>query len=251
MLARLFRFVAVSRRPAVAAAGSSGLRCEGARRPINRGGAIAGAALALFAALNLSSAHADERITLVAFGDSLVAGFGLPVEEGFAPQLEAWLVENGAGDVEVVNAGVSGDTTSAGLARLDWSIGPEADAVLLELGANDMLRGVDPAIARANLAEMIERLQARGLPVLLAGMASLRNWGADYAAAFDVMYPELAAEYDVPLYPFFLEGVAGDPALNQDDGIHPSAAGVAVLVERIGPSILELIEAARQAQTSG
>lgn len=185
-------------------------------------------------------------ITLVAFGDSLTAGYGLPVDEGFTPVLQRWLVENGAGPVEVVNAGVSGDTTSGGLARLDWSIGPEADAVLLELGANDALRGVAPDIARANLDAMLTRLGERGLPVLLAGMYAPRNWGDDYVAAFEGMYPDLSEKHGAPLYPFFLEGVAGDPSLNQDDGIHPNADGVEKLVAAIGPAVKALVEQARE-----
>ena len=189
-----------------------------------------------------------EQITLVAYGDSLVAGYGLPVEDGFVPQLEAWLHQNGAEDVIVLNAGVSGETTSAGLARLDWAIGPEADAVLLELGANDALRGVDPSIPRENLDKMLNSLTGRGLPVLLAGMIAPRNWGTEYKTDFDAIYPDLAAKYDVPLYPFFLEGLVGETSLFQSDGIHPNKQGVAKLVETIGPDILELVSQARNAQ---
>lgn len=209
--------------------------------------ALAGAALALCG----GSALASEQITLVAFGDSLVAGYGLPVEDGFTAQLQAWLQDQGIADVTVVNAGVSGDTSSAGLARLDWSIGPEADAVLLELGANDGLRGVDPAITRANLDAMLTRLHERGLPVLFAGMVAPQNWGADYAEAFAAIFPDLAQKHGVPLYPFFLEGLTEDPSYAQDDGLHPSKKGVAKLVETIGPSILDLIARARGAETEG
>ncbi|MEL6317542.1 MAG: arylesterase [Pseudomonadota bacterium] len=197
------------------------------------------------AAPSAASAEGTDRFTLVAFGDSLVAGLGLPAEEAFPAQLQAWLAARGAGDVTVVNAGVSGDTTSAGRARLDWSIGPEADAVLLELGANDALRGVPVAQARENLDAMLARLKERGLPVLLAGMIAPGNWGAEYAAAFDAMYPELAAKHDVPLYPFFLEGLIDRPDAFQSDGLHPNAAGVAIIVEAIGPDVLRLVDAAR------
>ena len=144
--------------------------------------------------------------------------------------LEQWLEAEGSGPVSVLNAGVSGDTTSGGLARLDWSIGDEIDAVILELGANDALRGVDPAIARDNLDKMLARLSERNLPVLLAGMYALRNWGDDYAEAFDSIYPDLSKKHGVVLYPFFLEGVAGKPELNQEDRIHPNRQGVDKLV---------------------
>lgn len=190
-------------------------------------------------------AAAEDAIVLIAFGDSLVAGYGLPQSDGFVPQLQAWLAENGADDVIVINAGVSGDTTSAGLARLDWSIGPDADAVLLELGGNDALRGVDPAIARSNLDQMLARLGDRDLPVLLAGMTAPNNWGPEYVEAFEAMYPELAEKHSVPLYEFFFDGVFEDADYFQDDRIHPNAEGVSVIVESIGPYILALVEDAR------
>ncbi|MEO1292442.1 MAG: arylesterase [Pseudomonadota bacterium] len=182
------------------------------------------------------SPAAAERITLVAFGDSLVAGYGLPAEEGFVPQLQVWLDARGH-EVEVINAGVSGDTTTAGLARLDWTTPAEADAVLLELGANDALRGIDPSIARENLDQMIARFKEKGLAVMLAGMYAPRNWGPEYVTEFEAIYPDLAEKHDVQLYPFFLEGVAADQGMNQPDGIHPNKDGVAVLVETIGPEI--------------
>lgn len=194
------------------------------------------------------------HITLVAFGDSLIHGYGLPVEEGFVPQLQAWLEAEGAGPVTVVNAGVSGDTTSGGLSRLDWSVGPEADAVLLELGANDALRGVDPAIVRNNLDAMLGRFAERGLPVLLAGMYAPRNWGAEYVDQFEAIYPDLATKHDVPLYPFFLAGLvdeteqsgrSGRSEYIQNDGLHPNKDGVARVVEAIGPEIVALIETTR------
>ena len=162
------------------------------------------------------------------------------------PQLDEWLAGQGRGAVEVVNMGVSGDTTSGGRQRLDWALADGADAVILELGANDMLRGVDPALARANLDAMLAELEERNLPVLLAGMIALDNYGPDYKEAFDGMYPQLAETYDAILYPFFLEGVIDRPALMQPDGLHPNAAGVAEIVEGIGPQVLELIEQAER-----
>ncbi len=185
-------------------------------------------------------------VTIAAFGDSLTAGYGLPFDEGFTPKLEQWLNANGAGPVTVLNAGVSGDTTSGGLARLDWSIGDDVDGVILELGANDALRGIDPGIARDNLDAMLTRLNERSLPTLLAGMYAPRNWGDEYVDAFEGMYPALAEKHDAPLYPFFLAGVAGDPSLNQPDGIHPNAIGVEKLVMAIGPSVKALIERIRE-----
>lgn len=179
------------------------------------------------------------EVRLVAIGDSLFAGFGLAPQDGFVAQLQAWLTRRD-GAITIANGGVSGDTTTGGLARLDWAVGGDADGVILALGANDMLRGIDPALTRANLAAMLERLQARGLPVLLAGMRAGANLGPEYTDRFDRIYPELAAEYDAVFYPFLLEGVAMDPALNQADGIHPNAAGARVMAAGIGPQVLEL-----------
>lgn len=212
----------------------------------NRAAALA---LALMAAPALGD-DAAAPVTLVAFGDSLIHGYGLPAEDGFVPQLQAWLDANGAGPVAVVNAGVSGDTTSGGLARLDWSIGAEADAVILELGANDALRGVDPAITRANLDAMLTRLAERALPTLLVGMMAPRNWGPEYVEAFEPIYPELAAKHDAPLYPFMLEGLVGERALFQPDGLHPNAEGVRILVALMGPAVKDLVERARAAARS-
>jgi acyl-CoA thioesterase-1 len=187
-----------------------------------------------------SGPAAAEPLTIVAFGDSLTAGYGLSPSAAFPVQLEKALRERGH-DVTVSNAGVSGDTTAAGLSRLDWSIGEEADAVILELGANDALRGVDAAIARDNLEAIMARLKERDLPVLIAGMRAPPNLGEAYAADFEGIFPDLAARYDAVLYPFFLDGVAADPALNLDDGIHPTAEGVALIVENILPAVEELI----------
>jgi acyl-CoA thioesterase-1 len=182
-------------------------------------------------------------VSIVALGDSLTAGYGLEPGEGFPEQLEAALKERGH-DVTVANAGVSGDTASDGLARLEWSVPAEADIVIVELGANDALRGIDPAVTRQALAGILAKLAERDQAALLVGMMAPRNLGDAYTEEFDAIYPELAARYGVPLYPFFLEGVATDPALNQGDGLHPTAAGVAVIVENILPHVEELVRTA-------
>ncbi|MBX3523494.1 MAG: arylesterase [Xanthobacteraceae bacterium] len=182
-----------------------------------------------------------QTFKIVAFGDSLTAGFGLTASEAFPAQLEAALKKRGH-DVAIANAGVSGDTSAGGLARLDWSIPDGTDAVILALGANDMLRGIDPGLTRKSLDEALARLKARKIEVLLGGMRAAPNLGADYAAKFDSIYPELAKKYDTLIYPFFLEGVAGQRDLNLNDGIHPTAKGVSLVVERILPSVESLIE---------
>ena len=183
-----------------------------------------------------------EPLRILAFGDSLVHGYGLAADETFPAQLERALL--GAGyRVEVLNGGNSGDTTAAGLARLDWVLGDHPDLAIVELGANDGLRGIDPGETYRNLDAILSRLDAEGIPVLLAGMLAPRNLGADYAEAFDAVFPRLAEAHDVAFYPFFLDGVAMQPELNQADGIHPNAAGVARVVERILPSVERLIEA--------
>lgn len=182
-------------------------------------------------------------LKLLAYGDSLIHGYGLGPAEVFPAQLEQALRAAGR-EVTVINGGNSGDTTAAGLARVDWTLAERPDAVLLLLGANDFLRGLDPKETAANLRALMQRFQDAGLPVLLAGMMAPQNLGADYAAEFDAIYPTLAAEFDALLYPFFLAGVALDPALNQPDGIHPNAAGVAVIVGRILPSVEALLDRA-------
>lgn len=197
------------------------------------------AALPLFPALSAAPATA-EQLRIVALGDSLTAGLGLDAQTTFPTRLEAAL-RAGGHDVSIVNAGVSGDTTNNGLARLDWSVTPDTDAVIVELGANDALRGIDPAIAREALDAILAHLSERGLPVLLAGMIAPPNLGDTYAAAFNPIYDELAAKYNAILYPFFLDGVAGDSRFNLDDGMHPNAAGVEIIVERILPSVEALI----------
>ena len=175
-------------------------------------------------------------LKLVALGDSLTAGYGLPGEAAFPAVLERALRAKGYA-VSIANAGVSGDTTSGGLARLDWSVPDGTDGVILELGANDMLRGIDPNIPRQALDEILARLRERGIPVLLTGMYASRNLGADYVARFEAIFPDLAKKYGVPLYPFFLDGVAGVRELALPDGLHPTAKGVQVIVERILPTV--------------
>jgi acyl-CoA thioesterase-1 len=190
-------------------------------------------------------ARAVERsVKIVALGDSLMAGYQLPVRDGFPAQLERALKAKGLA-VEIANAGVSGDTASGGLARLDWSVPDGTDAVILELGANDMMRGIDPKVTRAALNQIVRRLKERGIEVLLCGMVSAPNLGLDYARAFNVIYPELASTHGLVFYPFFLEGIAADPNFNQRDGIHPSAAGIAAIVARIVPKVEELVARVR------
>jgi len=175
----------------------------------------------------------------VVFGDSFTAGLGIPHEAAFPPQLEAWLRGQGKA-TRVINAGKSGDTTANALPRLDKALAEQPDIVVLELGANDALRGVDPAITRTNLASMITKIQRTGAKLLLTGILAPPNWGEEYRQAFNRIYPELARSYQVPLYPFFLQGVALDPQLIQADGLHPNEHGVEVLVERIAPIVVRL-----------
>lgn len=187
---------------------------------------------------------AGKPVKLVALGDSLTAGLGLPVQDAFPAKLQAALKAKGI-DATISNAGVSGDTAAGGLERFDWSVPDDADAVILELGANDALRGLDPALTQKSLNAILDKLAARHMPVLLAGMKAPRNLGSDYTAKFDAIYPALAANHPVVFYPFFLEGVAGDPHLNQGDGMHPAAAGVEVIVQNILPKVEELIARVR------
>jgi len=198
-------------------------------------------ALILFLAVcgAISSARAA-TFTIVGLGDSLTAGYGLGPGQGFTDRLQAALKAKGL-DVTVTNAGVSGDTSTGGLARLDWSVPDGTRLVVLELGANDMLRGVAPDIAEKNLDAMLAKLKQRNIPVLLAGMRAAPNLGADYQKTFDAIYPKLAAKYAVPLYPFFLDGVAGHPDLQLEDGLHPNPKGVDVIVERILPTVEKAI----------
>lgn len=200
----------------------------------------------------LGSANAQQGrpLRLVALGDSLTAGYGLPAEAAFPAALERALRRRDF-NVEVANAGVSGDTAAGGLQRLDWSVPDGTDGVILELGANDMLRGFDPALTRQALEGIIQRLRARGIPVLLAGMYASRNLGPDYAARFDAVYRDLARTYGLVLYPFFLESVAGQQALNLPDGLHPTAQGVEQIVQRILPSVESFIARMRVRARAG
>ncbi len=169
-------------------------------------------------------------------GDSLSAGLGLPSNEAFPAKLQKALKDNGL-DVAMTNAGVSGDTASGGRDRLDWSVAEGTEAVIVELGANDALRGIDPTVTRGALTEIVTRLKARGIAVMLCGMLAPPNYGSDYAAKFNTIYPDLAKQFGVTLYPFYLDGVAADPKLNQADGIHPTAAGVDIIVAKMLPTV--------------
>jgi len=186
----------------------------------------------------------DRPVKLVVFGDSLSAGLGLPANEAFPAKLARALKAKGL-VVDIADAGVSGDTTSGGLGRLEWSVPDGTDGVIVELGANDALRGVDPKITRAALDQILRRLRDRGMEVLLAGMKAPRNLGEGYARGFDAIYPELARAHGVLLYPFFLDGVVTDAKLNQRDGLHPNAQGVDVIVGRILPKVEELVTRVR------
>lgn len=199
------------------------------------------AAVALLTLLSAVAPAVAKTIRLVALGDSLTAGYGLAKADSFTVKLEAALRAKGY-DIVVENAGVSGDTVKGGLARLDWSVGPDTDAVLVELGGNDALRGLDPAATRASLDSLLARLKARHLPVLLAGMQAPRNLGPEYVQAFDSIYPDLARQYDAVLYPYFLDGLVGRPELAQPDGLHPNPTGVDMIVARILPSVEALLQ---------
>lgn len=207
------------------------------------GNLVAGMVLLLAAGL---PAAAETRI--LAFGDSLTAGYGLSPEEGFTGQLQNWLAAHGATDVTVINAGVSGETTAGGRARIEWALGDKPDAVIVELGANDLLRGLDPGEAKANLAAILTAIDKQKLPVILAGVPVPPNYGAEYRDAFKALYPDLAQQYGAILYPSFFSGLGKGRnmlqimRLFQGDGLHPNAEGVAAIVEDIGPVVLELIQ---------
>jgi len=205
------------------------------------------AALVLAATPRAFAAAADRPVRIVALGDSLTAGLGLAANEAFPAKLEQALRAKGIA-VEISNAGVSGDTATGGLARLDWSVPEGADAVIVELGANDMLRGIDPKVTRQALAEIVRRLSERRIAVLLAGMRAAPNLGLDYGRQFDAIYPDLAARNHLLLYPFFLDGIAAEPKLNQGDGLHPTAAGVDAIVKGILPKAEELVARVRAAR---
>ena len=183
-------------------------------------------------------------IKLAVLGDSLTAGYGLPASAAFPVRLQKALKDKGI-ETEIVNAGVSGDTTSGGRDRLDWSIPKGTEAVIVELGANDALRGVDPKVSRAALDDILKKLKARNVSALLCGMYAPPNYGADYAAKFNAIYPDLAKAYNVPLYPFFLESIVGDAKLNQSDGLHPTAEGVDAIVKRILPTVEAFLKGLR------
>lgn len=199
---------------------------------------------ALFALLIAAIPVRADTLSIVALGDSLTAGYGLDSGESFPDQLQAALKADGI-DAEIVNAGVSGDTASGGLTRVDWSVPDGTDGVILELGANDALRGVDPAETEAALSGILEKLKARNIPVLITGMRAPPNMGEDYAGRFDAIYPRLAEKFGAALYPFFLDGVAAIPELNLPDGIHPTKKGVAEIVTRMMPSVQTFIEVIR------
>jgi acyl-CoA thioesterase I len=194
-------------------------------------------------------ANAQAAVKIVALGDSLTAGYGLPDKDGFVPRLQAALAAKAIA-AAIDNAGGSGDTTADGLARLDWSVPQGTDAVIVELGANDMLRGLKPEVTREALDTILRRLTARHIAVLLCGMRAAPNLGAEYGQAFESIYPELAAKYGVLLYPFFLDGVAADLKLTQHDGMHPDAAGVELIVARVLPKVEELIARVRSEHPS-
>lgn len=218
-----------------------GRACPGygaVRRFVNRPGL---SAFVFVFALLLAPASAAPRI--LALGDSLTAGFGLAPEDGFTSRLAARLKADGVA-VDIINGGVSGDTSAGGLARLDWAMADHPDVVLLELGANDALRGIDPRVTYANLDRILAKLEAAGVRVLLIGMRAPANWGRAYEQEFNAIYPKLAAKYGVMLYPFLLDGVALDPKLNQPDGLHPNAQGVEVIVDRLAPYVARLLGAA-------
>ncbi len=189
-----------------------------------------------------------EPVTIAALGDSLTQGYGLPADEGFVPQLSGWLTAQGA-DVKVINAGVSGDTTAGGLSRIAWTLTDDIDALIVALGGNDLLRGLDPAVSRANLDGILKVASEKGVPILLVGIDAPANYGADYEAAFDAMYPALAQDYGTLYHPNFLAALASqeDRAATlrdfmQRDGIHPNAKGVALIVEDLGPDVLALTQ---------
>lgn len=220
---------------------------------LRRGGLAGVVALSLAAA---AAAEAPGALRLVALGDSLTQGFGLAQDEGLVPQLEAWLRAAGH-DVIVINAGVSGDTTAGGLSRLDWTLAEEPDAMIVALGGNDLLRGIDPAASRANLAAILARLQAEGIPAMLVGLPAPGNYGPEFRDAFEAMFVELAAEYDAALYPNLLQPMSEKHQLGlsyaelmQDDFLHPSALGVQAIVAGLGPAVSDWLRGIEDAAGS-
>src|SRR5262249_11762428 len=207
------------------------------------------AAAVLVAATATTAAAAEPPVKIVALGDSLTAGFNLPASAAFPARLERALRDKGH-TVEIANAGVSGDTAAGGLARLDWSGPGGTDAVIVELGANDMLRGLDPKVTQRALDEIVRRLTERRIAVLLTGMRAIPNLGIEYVQGFETIYPEIAAKYGAVFYPFFLDGIAGEPKFNQRDGIHPTPAGIDMIVTGILPKVEELLARVRQRRGS-
>ncbi|MHC0053476.1 arylesterase [Actibacterium sp. D379-3] len=207
-------------------------------------------AQAFAAVILLSSPALADPVTIAALGDSLTQGYGLPQEDGFVPQLETWLTDHGA-DAVLVNAGVSGDTTAGGLSRIGWTLTDDVDALIVALGGNDVLRGIDPAVSRANLEGILRAAQDKGVPILLVGIAAPGNYGPDYQQAFDAIFPELAQEYGTLHYISFLSAITDKAEREgtmqtymQPDGIHPSARGVSLIVADMGPFVLDLIDRA-------
>ena len=194
---------------------------------------------------------AAAEVRILAFGDSLTQGYGLPEADGFVPQLQAWLRANGAPDVAVVNGGVSGDTSAGGVRRIEWALTDDIDGVIVELGANDMLRGIDTAVTRENLDGILTAIAAKDLPMIVAGIPAPPNWGEEYRRAFKAMYRDLAAKHGAIFYSSFLGGLGQGREIReimrlfQPDGLHPNAAGVEAMVAHIGPVVLELADAAR------
>ena len=222
------------------------------RAPYGNRRAAAIAVLTLLSATSVANIVSAEPVRLVALGDSLTQGYGLPQADGFVPQLQSWLQAQGH-DVMVINAGVSGDTTAGGLARLDWTLAEPVDAMLVTLGGNDLLRGLDPAASRANLDGILSRLAAEGIPAMLAGMPAPGNYGPDFKREFEAMYVDLAAQYDVPLIPNFMQPMtdkadagASFTDLMQDDHIHPNARGVALIIEHLGPDLMAFLSGVTQ-----
>lgn len=204
-------------------------------------------ALFFVAILPLHAVAEQTGKTIIAFGDSLTQGFGLPTADGFVPQLEAWLDQNGF-DAKVINAGVSGDTTQGGASRIAWTLAEPADLIIVALGGNDALRGIAPSVVRANLEAILQTTQSYKVPVLLVGMSAPLNYGAAYKAEFDAIFPDLASDFDVPLYPVFFQALIGEGAILPDlqtyfqaDAIHPNAAGVREIVLDIGPVIAKAL----------
>ncbi len=201
-------------------------------------------------ALGMAAPALAEPIVIAALGDSLTQGYGLPVDQGFVPQLENWLNDNGS-EVRVINAGVSGDTSAGGLARIDWTLTPEVDALIVALGGNDLLRGIDPEVTRGNIEGILKKAQDKDLPVLLIGMQAPTNFGPAYKEAFDAIYPDLSQSYDTLLVESFLSALGETPAdiapRLQSDGIHPNSEGVAQIVEALGATVQELVSKSNSA----